>query len=146
MGLNVSGQPFPPYPKDLIAGLTVDVNGVGSPVWLKVNTDGSLVTTAQNQIGIADFSANPATIPIATFVLLTTVPATPNRAFVEVQNQSAAMIQLVRDDGTGGNPTTILMASGGAAGTQGGGWSSSTFKGRVRIYGASGAQVAAYQE
>lgn len=54
-------------------------------------------------------------------------------------------MQVVRDDGAGSNVTSILLAGIGAN-MQGGGWSSSTFKGRVRVYGASGAQVAAYQD
>lgn len=93
-----------------------------------------------------DYSANAAAIPIATYVLLATIPATPARAYVEVQNQSAGTIQVVRDDGAGNNQTTILIAPGSGAGAQGGGWSSATFKGRIRVYGATGAQVAAYQE
>jgi hypothetical protein len=93
-----------------------------------------------------NFSANAATVPISGLVLLTTVPATPGRAYVEIQNQSAAMVQVVRDDGLGNNQTSILIASGSAAGTQGGSWFSATFKGRIRVYGASGAQVAAYQD
>ena len=85
-------------------------------------------------------------IPVSGFVLLTTIPATSTRAFVEVQNQSAGTIQLVRDDGAGGNLTTILLGPGSGAGAQGAGWTSGTFKGRIRLYGASGAQVSASQD
>jgi hypothetical protein len=91
-----------------------------------------------------DYSANPATVPTGT--PLVTIPVTPGRAFVEVQNQSAVNLQLVRDDGTGANQTTIIMAPATAAGGQGGGWSSATFKGRVRVFGAAGSQVSAYQD
>lgn len=94
----------------------------------------------------ADFSANAATIPMSGFVLLATIPATPSRASAEVQNQSAGTLQIVRDDGSGGNQTSILIGSGGGAGAQGGGWSSNTFKGRIRVYGLTGSQVAADQE
>jgi hypothetical protein len=52
---------------------------------------------------------------------------------------------LVRDDGAGANVTSILLGPGGA-GQQGAGWSSSTFKGRIRVFGTAGSQVAAYQE
>ena len=76
---------------------------------------------------------------------LVTIPATAGRAYVEVQNQSANQLQLVRDDGNGNNVTSILLAGTGA-GQQGGGWSSSTFKGRVRVYGPAGSQIAAYQD
>lgn len=93
-----------------------------------------------------DYSANAATVPIATYSLLTTIPATPSRNYCEVQNQSAATLQVVRDDGAGANVSSILLATGGGASVQGGGWSSTTFKGRVRVYGAAGAQVAAFQD
>ncbi|MCJ2019463.1 hypothetical protein MKK84_18810 [Methylobacterium sp. E-065] len=90
----------------------------------------------------ADFSANSAAV---SGTLLQSIPTTANRAYVEVQNQSANQLQLVRDDGAGNNVTTILLAGTGA-GQQGGGWSSSTFKGRVRVYGPTGSQIAAYQD
>ena len=93
-----------------------------------------------------DLSANEATVPIATYVLLATVPATPSRAAVEVQNQSATTVQVVKDDGADNELTTILLASGGAVNTQGGSWMSLTFKGRVRVYGPTGSQVSVSQE
>lgn len=105
---------------------------------------GSLATTW----GIdEDYSANAAAVPIVGLVLLATVPVTGHRSVVEVQNQSAGTIQVVRDDGAGtaGTVSSILLAGSGA-GAQGGGWSSTTFKGRIRVYGASGAQVSAFQE
>lgn len=94
-----------------------------------------------------DFSVNAPAVPIGGLTLLLTIPVTERRALVEVQNQSAATIQVVRDDGAGttGTVSSILL-SGAGAGSQGGGWSSATFKGRVRVYGAAGAQIAAYQE
>jgi hypothetical protein len=94
----------------------------------------------------ADFSANPATIPMTGFVLLQTIPATPGRQNVEIQNQSGGLIQVVRDDGSGNNQTSFMLGSGGGIGLQGGDWSSGTFKGRIRLYGAAGSQVAAGQE
>lgn len=93
-----------------------------------------------------NYSANPATIPMATFVLLTTIPSTPGRTSVEVQNQSASVLQVVRDDGAGNATVTTLLASGGSAGTPGALWFSLTFKGRVRVYGPAGSQVSACQE
>lgn len=94
-----------------------------------------------------DYSSNPAAVPIAGLVLLATVPLNERRASVEVQNQSAGTIQVVRDDGsaTAGTVSSVLLAGSGA-GSQGGGWSSATFKGRVLVYGASGAQVSVCQE
>ena len=94
----------------------------------------------------ANYSVNPAAIPIATYVLLTTIPANPQRVSVEVQNQSASTIQVVRDDGGGQEQVTTLLAPGGGAGSQGATWHSLTFKGRVRVYGPTGSQVSACQE
>lgn len=94
----------------------------------------------------ATYSANPPAIPIATYVLLATVPANPQRAGVEVQNQSAATIQLVRDDGSPNAQVSILLASGGAAGVAGSSWFSDVFQGRVLIYGPSGSQIAAWED
>jgi hypothetical protein len=93
-----------------------------------------------------DFSTNAATIPISGLVLLRTIPVFANRAYVEIQNQSANAIQIVRDDGANNNQTSLLLASGGAPNTQGGGWTSATFKGRILIYGVAGSQISAYQD
>jgi len=93
-----------------------------------------------------DYSINASTIPASGLSILQTIAANASRLYVEVQNQSANTVQVVRDDGAGNNQTTILLASGGSAGAQGGGWSSNTFKGRVRIYGVTGSQIAAYQD
>jgi len=94
----------------------------------------------------SDASANAINIPMAGLSLIQTVAVNPSRLSIEIQNQSAGLIQIVRDDGAGNNQTSILLASGGSAGSQGGSWSSLSFKGRLRIYGVSGAQVAAYQD
>lgn len=109
-------------------------------------TGGVPLGTIQSGTTGTDFSANAATIPMSGFSLLATIPATPGRAGVEIQNQSAGTLQVVRDDGAGANQTTILLGPGAGVGTQGGGWSSSTFKGRIRVYGTSGSQVSADQE
>lgn len=95
----------------------------------------------------ADVSSAPATIPEATFVLLATLPLNGNRAQVEVQNQSAALIQVVLDDGaaTAGTLSSILLNPGTGANTAGQTWTSTAFRGRVRVYGATGAQVMARQ-
>jgi len=94
----------------------------------------------------SDASVNALNIPLAGLSLLQTVAVNPSRLSIEIQNQSAGLIQVVRDDGAGNNQTSILLASGGSAGAQGGSWSSLSFKGRLRIYGVSGAQVAAFQD
>ena len=114
------------------------VDGQGNPIGTPANP----FTFAPSGSTGTDFSANPAAVSGTPLV---TIPASSGRAYVEVQNQSANQLQLVRDDGAGNNVTTILLASTGA-GQQGGGWSSSTFKGRVRVYGPAGSQIAAYQD
>lgn len=92
-----------------------------------------------------DYSANPGSV--AGLTLLATVPATASRVAVEVQNQSAGTITVVRDDGTGAAGTvSMILLAGAGAGAQGGGWSSTTFKGRLLVYGTAGAQVSAFQE
>ena len=93
-----------------------------------------------------DYSVTPAAIPMATFSLLATIPANPARCSVEVQNQSAGTVQVVKDDGNGLNQVSILLATGGSVGTQGGSWNSQTFKGRVRVYAVAGAQISISQE
>ena len=120
------------------------VSGVNPTPEISAGTTGTDFSggSAAGGIGAGTSSA----IPVAGFVLLTTVPVNAARALVEVQNQSAAMLQIVRDDGTGLNQSTVLLASSGVAGSAGGIWSSRTFKGRLRVYGATGAQVSAYQD
>jgi hypothetical protein len=125
----------------MAVSLSVTLDGNGAPV---TATHGLPVLQAGGTG--TDYSVNAATIPMAGLVLLVTIPATATRAYIEIQNQSAAQLQMVRDDGAGANQTSILLASGGAAGAQGAGWSSATFKGRVRVYGPSGSQTSAYQD
>lgn len=95
-----------------------------------------------------DHSANPPGVPPAgCATLLVTIAANPRRNFIEVQNQSSAPIALVRDDGTGGNVTVIMLASATAAGGAGGDWTSDTFKGQLSIYGSAATQqVGAYED
>ncbi len=124
--------------------VTSGFGGAASPLPAGSNTIGAVLQAGSTG---SDASVNAAAVPMAGFVLLATIAATPTRAFVEVQNQSAGTVQVVRDDGAGNNQTSILLAPGAGAGAQGGGWSSASFRGRVRIYAASaGAQVAAYQD
>lgn len=106
----------------------------------KATLSNPLVTNQGGSNG-ADFSANAAAIPAtASAVVLATIPATPSRALVEVQNQSGTTIQIVRDDGTGNNQTSLFLVGPNS------GWRSQTFKGRLTIYGISGSEVAAYQD
>ena len=101
-----------------------------------------------------DYSANKPTLPnvgqpfgntgpYANYVLVATVPASPTRTNVDIENASGAQIAVVRDDGTAAsnaapnNATVFPIGGGVSAGAQGGGWSNQTFKGRLQIYAPS---------
>ena len=133
-----------------VSGLPVNA---GNP--MPVLVPGSVVVTATASLpvvsagstGTAYNSATAASIPISGYSLLLTIPVTAARNYVEVQNQSTDLVQVVRDDGAGNNQVSIMLASASVSGGQGGGWSSSTFKGRIRVYATNATdQVAAYQD
>ena len=77
---------------------------------------------------------------------LLTVPVNPFRKKIEIENQSAADIQVVRDDGAGGNPSSVTLDPARQAGAQGGSWSSISFKGRLRVYAPVGSQISAFED
>lgn len=83
----------------------------------------------------ADYSSNkPA---LAANQQGTTAPVNYARNSIEVQNQSAEQIQVVLDDGAGGNLSVMLLESAGSGNVAGGDWRSTTFKGRVRVFAAT---------
>ncbi|HEX7906698.1 MAG TPA: hypothetical protein VF534_01215 [Paraburkholderia sp.] len=107
-----------------------------------------------------DYSVNKPTIPnvgavfgnsgpYANYVLIQTVPASPTRNNVDIENTSGGQIVVVRDDGTaatGAAPTnaSVFPLGGGASvGAQGGSWSSQTFKGRLQIYAPASTAIVA---
>jgi len=116
---------------------------VGGDNPMPVSIPDGIPTTPAGSTGY-DYSANGLTTPPG--VLLATVPANDSRLHVEVQNQSAADITLVRDDGANGQRSVIVLATGGAVGAQGGGWASSTFRGRVRVYGPTGSRISVMED
>ena len=91
-----------------------------------------------------DHSANPPSL--GGLNLLATVNANAKRNAVGVQNQSTATLTLVRDDGAGNNTTVLILAPAAAAGAQGSDWTSLSFKGRLRIFGTAGSQIAAWED
>lgn len=94
-----------------------------------------------------DQSINAASVPSdAGWALLKTIAVSLRRNCVEAQNQSTNLVQLVRDDGAGNEITSLFLAPAATSPGQGGGWVSQTFKGRLRLYGPSGSQVAAYED
>jgi hypothetical protein len=125
---------------------------------------GGTVVPAIGQAGSngKDYSANPptppniganfgATGPYANYVLIATVPASATRFLIDVENTSGAQVVIVRDDGvaSGGvspaNASIFALGAGSGVGSQGGSWSSLTFKGRAQIYAPSSmAQVAVF--
>ena len=78
--------------------------------------------------------------------LLSTINANRQRNVVGVQNQSTATLTLARDDGAGANLTVLILSPAASAGAQGADWSSQTFKGRLRVYGTAGSQIAAWED
>jgi hypothetical protein len=83
------------------------------------------------------------------WVLLTTVPANQSRCKVTVDNQSNDQILCLRDDGTAAtgaapvNPTGFTINPKASAGPEGGHFESTTFRGRLQIFGVSASQFVA---
>ena len=136
------------------------LNGAGAPITLRSdqNPDGSFAMRASLEIeGAAVSATNP--LPVTTVgatgtdasgaapsignVLMTFTVTNPGR--YRVQNQSAATLQVVMDDGATGTPSILLLAPGAGAGQQGGDTSPeiSWFTGRIRVCGAAGSQFMA---
>jgi hypothetical protein len=111
----------------------------------------------------ADYSANQPALPnvganfggsgpYAGYVLISTVPSSPARFSIDVENNGGAQIAILLDDGTAANgaapvnATVFALAGGSGTGSQGGSWVSLVEKGRVQVYAASAsAQVAVRQ-
>lgn len=111
-----------------------------------------------------DFSTNAPALPLvgngfgpggpyANYQLIRTVPASASRSNLDIENNSGAQIAILRDDGTAAigaapNAASIFALAGGPGiGSQGGSWSTSSFKGRVQIFAPlATAQVAIFQD
>lgn len=98
----------------------------------------------------ADFSFISKICPIAGSVLSCTVPANPQRYAVTIQNQQNSGEYVCLDNGSNSSPNSLIILSPytGTA-TDGNNilWSSTTFKGRVRVYGPSGtSQVSCHED
>lgn len=106
-----------------------------------------------------DYSVNRPTIPAVgqpftgapwdQYVLLVAVPANADRANVSISNASGNAILVIRDDGAavaGHAPVnaSIIPLAAGQVNGQGGYWSSTTFKGRVQVYGPAGSFVSVF--
>jgi hypothetical protein len=82
--------------------------------------------------------------PFAAYVLVdNNAPANLSRANIDVENISGAQVVVVRDDGTAAagsapvNASWFLLAGGGTGPSQGGAWSSTTFRGRIQLWMAT---------
>jgi hypothetical protein len=105
-------------------------------------SSGTVVTSAVGTVG-SDFSANP---PALLGNLIATLPVNASRNYFEVENQDTGNIQVVMDDGAGGNQTITIIGGAAASNSQGGSYSNSVERGRVRIYAtAANKQVSVRQ-
>lgn len=109
------------------------------------STDTWLSSTGSTGI---DHSANITGLP-GSAVLLVTIPPNALRASVTVINMaSVGQLAVQRDDGNGNNVSWIVLNPASAANSYGGGmWTSTTFNGRLRLYGVnSGQQITAFED
>ncbi len=128
--------------------LPAGANALGSVAQTgTVGTDYSANKPILPNVGSAFGSSGP----YANYVLISTVPASPTRNNVDIENTSGAPIAILRDDGaaaSGSAPNNACVFSLGGnspPGAQGGSWSSQTFKGRLQIYApSSSAQVSIF--
>jgi hypothetical protein len=141
-------------------GITPPAGGFGVRGWLSgiyKAVTGALSVTSAGSTG-QDHSPNQPALPnigtafgssgpYANYALIATVPASPTRNNVDIENISGAQIAVVRDDGTASsgaapaNASVFALGGGSAAGAQGGAWSSQTFKGRLQIYAPSSTAI-----
>jgi hypothetical protein len=130
-------------------------------IWTALTT-ATLKTSVTNGSVGADFSAStnhtalPAVVgttigtstyggsgPFSAYILVGSVPANASRANIDIENIAGATVVVVRDDGTAAagsapvNASWFLLAGGGTGPSQGGSWSSTTFRGRIQLWMAS---------
>lgn len=151
-----------PASQNVVFGSTANVAINNYPATQNVSfTNQSIVI--KGTVGV-DYSANKPSLPVvantqwvssglyASWYLIKTVPANASRVNIEIQNTSGAQIAILRDDGTAANAAAPLNASvfslsgGVGSGSQGGGWSSTTFRGRLQVYAASSAVFVSIME
>lgn len=101
-----------------------------------------LPSGAQTLKSGTDYSYNPAPIPLAGFQLLQTLNINPLRQTLEIEVQSSDIIQIVMDDGNGGNARSTFLNGAAARNQQGASYVApgGYFKGRIRVYGPTSCQ------
>lgn len=107
-------------------------------------TGGPSIPAVTTSTDYSSAGQTPTTLLAAGAVLLATVPANGLRIGFLVQQQSAGVIWVVLDDGEDGTPSTIVLDPAAGANRQGGSvdLSSCPHSGQIRVYGATGSQVA----
>ena len=141
----------------------------GQSAALQLDSGGSIYANIRAQLPAIkgstgyDRSANSPSIPVvggpfssgiySGYALIATIAANSNRFNIEVNNNSGSQIVIVRDDGTAANgnapvnASAFPLAAGSGVGSQGGAWSSTTFKGRLQIYSSiSSPQISIYED
>lgn len=99
----------------------------------------------QAMANIIDYSVNQPSFPPGGLALLQTVNAGSTRRSITIQNQSANLVQIWRDQTcTGSGLSLVVISAAGSAGNVGGTWTANDFTGCVRIYGTAGSQLAIY--
>ncbi len=85
-----------------------------------------------------DHSVNVPTASLSGYHLLKIVSPNPNRNALVIQNQSTSIVQLILQDGAGGNVASWFLGAGTVAqnGT-GGTFYSQTFKGQCNVWSAN---------
>ena len=134
--------------------ITANQGTGGASPWLFLQAGSTGLDYSANQPTLPVVGANfAASGPYASYVLIATRAANPARANIDIENNAGAQIVIVRDDGTAAsssppvNASAFAIGGGSGTGSQGGSWSSTTFKGRVQIYAvSSGAQVAVMED
>lgn len=81
-----------------------------------------------------DWTLNkPSSLPPSGYTSAKTVPVNAARIEIAVENQSTDSVVLVLDDGLGNNTRMVVLAPALSQPGQGGGWSSTSFKGRLQV-------------
>jgi hypothetical protein len=81
--------------------------------------------------------------PFTGYILVASAAANATRANIDIENISGSQVVVVRDDGTAAtgsapvNASWFLLAGGGTGPSQGGAWSSTTFRGRIQLWMAT---------
>lgn len=125
-------------------GVPMPVMGSGSAGLDFSSNQASLPATVGATVGTSTYGGSG---PFAAYILVASAPAAPGRASLEVDNITGASIVCVRSDGTAAagsapvNASWFVLGGGVSPNSQGGSWSSQTFRGRLQCWAASAAAL-----